>query len=96
MSQYELQFWYKSMPKEKEFIEDKEQFITTAFVTETYDNNNIYFKIKLSDIGLLSKYGEFVITKSKDFWTISDIDGSELNHLKGLIIEALELSSKQL
>ncbi|MFC0605182.1 hypothetical protein [Winogradskyella pulchriflava] len=93
MKQYKINFWYIPLPKEKQFIESDTAFLTSAVFTETTSDNIDSFHIKLNDIGLNSKHGDFTITRKDGLWQTCDIDGTELNFLKTNISWTLEFLS---
>ena len=94
MKQYKITFWHKSIPNEGPFILKEENFNTSALISEINEPECEIFHVKLLDIGLYSKYGEFAIIKTNGFWETYDKDGSEFNFLKANIIEALVLLNK--
>ena len=94
MKRYKITFWYKPLPQENMFIKDNEDFLTNALITENKNIDIDTFHVKLLDIGLDSKYGEFELTRKKGLWQTYDIDGNELNFLKTNISWTLEFYNK--
>ena len=90
MEEFNLTFWKKPYNSENSFVKETDAYLTSATIAVSENEEQKVFHVKLTDIGLNSKFGEFDIVKQGIFWQTSDAESVELNCLKENIMSALE------
>ena len=89
MEEFKITFWKEPYNAEISFVKDIESYVTSASITKSTDGMTDTFHVRLTDIGLLSIYGEFDILRQNELWQTSDQDSVDLNFLKWNIISEL-------
>jgi hypothetical protein len=90
MEKLKITFWKMPYNAEDSFLKDINSFLASAEISKFSKGSNDIFRVKLSDIGLDSLYGEFDIIRKNGFWQTSDTDSAEFNFLKWNIIGELD------
>lgn len=94
MEKFILTFWKEPYNSKSSFVKEVDDYLTSALVTVSENDGQKIFHIKLTDIGLDSKFGEFDIFKRDLFWKTSDRESEEFLFLKSNIISALILCGR--
>ncbi len=90
MEIFKIVFKQESYNKENAFVPNVEYYLTSAIITKSIDNDEERYKVKLNDIGLDSRFGEFFMVRKNGFWQSTDQDDVEFNLLKHNITTRIE------